>query len=297
MLTKHQFNILVCLEEEKKVLSQRQIANKISASIGTVNRTLKGLAELGFVLNGSITEMGIKALEPHRVRRAIFMAAGFGSRMLPITLNTPKPLVRVGGVRLIDTMIDACIAAEIEEIIVIRGYFAEQFDQLLNKYPQIKFVENPDYDSSNNIVSILHAREYLGACYVLEADLRLTNPKLIKKYQYSSNYLGIPVDRTDDWCIYVKDGYISESVQGGQGENCFQTIGISYWTPEDGEKLKEHVKAVCEQPGGKSKLWGHVPLVAFHDEYKVSVRPCKFEDIVEIDSFEELKQIDPSYAV
>ena len=74
-------------------------------------------------------------------------------------------------------------------------------------------------------------------------------------------------------------------------------IGISYWTTEDGEKLKEHVQVVCQQPGGKSKLWGHVPLVAFHDEYKVAVRPCKFEDIVEIDSFEELKQIDPSYAV
>ena len=35
MLTKHQFNILVCLEAEDKPLSQRQIANKISASIGT----------------------------------------------------------------------------------------------------------------------------------------------------------------------------------------------------------------------------------------------------------------------
>ena len=297
MLTKQQFNILVCLEAQEDVLSQRQIANKLSVSIGTVNRILQELADLNMVNNGVITQEGRQALEPYRVRRAIFMAAGFGSRMLPITLNTPKPLVSVNGERLIDTLIDACLAAEIEEIIVIRGYLGEQFEPLLHKYPQIKFVENPDYDKGNNIVSILHAREYLGACYVMEADLYLRNPALITKYQYSSNYLGIPVQRTDDWCIYTKGGYIHKSVLGGEGDNCYQTVGISFWTQEDGEKLKEHVKDVCERPGGRANLWGHVPLVAFHDEYKVSVRPCAFEDVVEIDSFAELKEIDPTYAI
>ncbi|MBE6563593.1 MAG: winged helix-turn-helix transcriptional regulator [Ruminococcaceae bacterium] len=297
MLTKHQFNILVCLEAEDKPLSQRQIANKISASIGTVNRALQQLSELGYVHDGSITEEGLKALEPYRVKRAIFMAAGFGSRMLPITLNTPKPLVRVGGVRLIDTLIDACLAAEIEEIIVIRGYLGDQFDQLLYKYPMIKFIENPDFDSANNIVSMLYAREFLGSSYVLEADLYLRNPALITKYQYSSNYLGIPVRRTDDWCIYLKGGYIDKSVQGGEGDNCYQTVGISYWTPEDGARLREDVKKVCEMPGGKENLWGYVPLTACHSDYKVAIRPCAFEDVVEIDSFAELKQIDPSYSV
>lgn len=297
MLTKQQFNVLTCLEAAKEALSQREISEKIDASVGTVNRTLKELSNEGFVLNGLVTKKGLEALEPYRVRRAIFMAAGFGSRMVPITLNTPKPLVRVHGVRLIDTLLDACVAAEIEEIYIIRGYLGEQFDLLLSKYPQIKFIDNPEYNLANNIVSILCARDKLSSAYVLEADLYLRNPSLITKYQYSSNYLGIPVKRTDDWCITTKGGYISESKHGGEGENLFQTIGISYWTKEDGEKLFDHVKAVCEMPGGRERLWGFVPLTAFHKEYKVSVRPCKFEDIVEIDSFKELKELDPTYAV
>ena len=297
MLTKQQFNVLTYLEPLTKPVPQRKLADDLSVSIGTVNRIVQELTAENFVKDGILTEEGKKALEPYRVRRAIFMAAGFGSRMVPITLNTPKPLVRVGGVRLIDTLLDACVAAEIEEIYVIRGYLGEQFDQLLYKYPQIKFIENPEYNLANNIVSMLYAREKLGSCYVMEADLYLKNPKLITKYQYSSNYLGIPVTRTDDWCLYTKGGYISSTGLGGEGENCFQTVGISYWTAEDGEKLKEHIKTFCTTPGGRERTWGYVPLGAYHDEYKVSVRPCKFEDVIEIDSYAELKLLDPTYAV
>lgn len=57
------------------------------------------------------------------------MAAGFGSRMLPITVNTPKPMVRVNGIRIIDTLIDALLKAHIEEIYIVRGYLAEEFEQ------------------------------------------------------------------------------------------------------------------------------------------------------------------------
>ena len=50
---------------------------------------------------------------------------------MPITLNTPKPLIRVQGRRIIDSLLDAVYAAGIEEVYVVRGYLAEQFDQLL----------------------------------------------------------------------------------------------------------------------------------------------------------------------
>ena len=130
-----------------------------------------------------MTSAGLEALEPYRVKRAVFIAAGFGSRLVPVTLNTPKPLVRVNGTRMIDTLLDAVVAAGIEEIIVVRGYLSEQFDQLLYKYPQIKFIENPIYNEANNISSLMHVRYLLRQAYVLEADLVLYNPKLITKYQ------------------------------------------------------------------------------------------------------------------
>ena len=65
---------------------------------------MKELVEIGYVVGGSITNDGVNALEPYRAKRAIFIAAGFGTRLVPITFNTPKPLVRVHGVRIIDRL-------------------------------------------------------------------------------------------------------------------------------------------------------------------------------------------------
>ncbi len=294
-LTRKQFDILSTLAESGTSLSQRDIQGKTGMSLGTVNRAAKELCDLGFVCDGAITSSGLEALEPYRVKRAIFIAAGFGSRMVPITLNTPKPLVRVNGRRIIDTLLDAVVAAGIEEIYIVRGYLKENFDQLLYKYPNIKFIDNNMFNEANNISSALLAKDLLCNAYLFEADLLLSNPALIKKYCYRSNFLAIPMERSDDWCFEVKNGIITELKVGGM--NCWQEVGISYWDEEAGKMLAEHIPAAFEVPGGKELYWEQVPLVKFKGEYKVEVRECTLEDIVEIDSFKELKAIDKAYDI
>ena len=295
MLTRKEFEALVLLTEEREALSQREIAKKLSYSLGTVNKLINELAEKHYVSGGSVTGEGIKALEPYRVKRAVFIAAGFGSRLVPITFNTPKPLVRVNGTRIIDTLLDAVTAAGIPEIVIVRGYLGEQFDQLLYKYPNIKFVENPVYNEANNISSAECVRYLLQSAYVLEADLVLRNKALIRKYEYESNMLGIPVERTDDWCLETDaSGVIKKESVGGL--NCHQMVGISYWTETDGAKLASDIDEVFRSPGGKERYWEQVPLVYKKNNYEVHVRECSFEDITEIDTFNELKAIDPLYA-
>lgn len=294
-LTRKQFDILSILAEEKGPLSQRQLGEKSGHSLGTVNRVMQELTELQYVTEGEITGAGISALEPYRAKRAIFIAAGFGSRLVPITFNTPKPLVRVHGQRIIDGLIDACLDAGINEIYIVRGYLAEQFDQLLYKYPMIKFLENPVYNEANNISSAMVARYMLSNAYVFEADLLISNPKIITKYHYTSDFLAIKKDRTDDWCFIVKDGVIVEEKVGGL--DCWQMVGISYWNEEDGHKLSDDIKMTYEQPGGKERYWEQVPLVFCKKHYKVEVRECQENDIIEIDTFRELKAIDKTYDV
>lgn len=294
-LSRKQFDILCCLAEADKPMSQRQIEEKTGNSLGTVNRIMQELSELGYVSGGEITNQGISALEPYRAKRAIFIAAGFGSRMVPITFNTPKPLVRVHGVRIIDRLIDACLEAGINEIYIVRGYLADQFDQLLYKYPMIKFLENPFYNEANNISSSMIARYMLSNAYVFEADLLISNPKIVKKYHYASNYLGIKMDRTDDWCFEVKDGIITKVSVGG--ENCWQMVGISYWNETDGHRLSQDIPEVYSAPGGKERYWDQVPLVYKKEHYSVEARECFQEDIIEIDTFRELKAIDKTYDV
>ena len=296
-LTRTQFDVLAVLEREKepKNFTQRGIARLSGLSLGTVNKTLLFLNENGLITDSGLSAAGLQALEPYRVKRAVFIAAGFGSRLVPITLNTPKPLVRVKGVRIIDTLLDAVCAAGIGEIIIVRGYFSEQFDQLKYKYPQIQFLENPLYNESNNISSMMCARYMLQNAYVLESDLLLKNHGIIAKYQYASNYLGVPTKRTDDWCFETRNGIITKLRVGG--ENCHHMFGISYWNQTDGAKLAGHIKQVYEMPGGKERYWDQVPLEYFIKDYAVEVRECSFDDIIEIDTFNELKKLDETYHV
>lgn len=293
MLTRNQFDILQYFEAKRKPATQRSLSGALGRSLGVVNKTLKELAALGYTDGNRMTEKGLEALEPYRVRRAVILAAGFGQRLMPITLNTPKPLVRVHGKRIIDTILDAFIGAGIEEITIVRGYLGEQFDQLMQTYPNIELIDNPDYNVTGNISSAMYVRDRMENAYVSDADFLICNPGIVTKYQYTSNYLGVPVERTDDWCIYTNGRYITRMQLGGT--NCYVHYGFSYWTKEHGRKLRGHIPLVYEMPGGKERFWDQVPLEYFNKEYKVEVRPCTFDDLTEIDTYAELVALDSTY--
>lgn len=295
-LTYNEFEVLTTIERSDKKLSQREIANYTNLSLGTVNKIISELENKDLIdSNGVITKKGLEELEPYRVKRAIFLAAGFGSRLVPITLNTPKPLVRVNGKKIIETLLDAVVDAEIPEIIIVTGYLNEQFEILSKKYPYIKFVVNDKYNEANNISSAYLVKDKFENAYVLESDLYLYNSRLIRKYEYYSNFLGFSVDRTDDWCFEVKGNVITKEKIGGY--NCYQMCGISYYDDVDGKKIRNDLEEVYNMPGGKEKYWEQVMLDVKKDDYKIHVRECKKGDIIEIDTFNELKAIDKSYCV
>ena len=295
VLNRKQFDVLEQYATIKENLSQRKLSEITKYSLGSINTTVKELFEQNYIDANGITNKGLEVMENYRVKKAVFFAAGFGSRLVPITLNTPKPLVRVHGKRIIDGLLDAAVAAGIEEIYIVRGYLGEQFDQLLKKYPTIKFIDNNLYNEANNISSSLLAKDYLSNAYVFESDLLIYNPSIIKKYQYKSNFLAIKKDVTDDWCFETQNGVITKEKVGGT--NCYQMVGISYWSEEDGMKLAKNIDEAYHAPGGKELYWEQVPLVKYKDDYKVEVRECLENDIIEIDTFNELRQLDESYNI
>ena len=85
--------------------------------------------------------------ETHMVKRAIIMAAGIGKRMQPLTFETPKPLVKVNGIRMIDTVVSALHQNGITEIYVVVGHLKNQFYEWASHWPGIEIVENPYYDT------------------------------------------------------------------------------------------------------------------------------------------------------
>ncbi len=293
-MTEKKFKVLVALEKTADVVSKEELAKETEINIEEVLTILKELEENNLVCGGKITENGVKALEPYKTKRAVFIAAGFGSRLRPVTFETPKPLVKVNGTRIIDTLIDGVMSAGIDEIYVVCGYLGEQFETLKEKYPNITLVTNNMYTEANNISSAYLMRHNLKNAYILEADLLLHNKGIFDKYIYRSCYLGIPTDETDDWYFKTNsEGVINELGIGSK--DCYRMLGISYWDEHDGGTLPEHIEKTFNMPGGKDEDWCYVPLVSFKDSYKVHVRTCKDGDIQEIDTFDELCAVDPSY--
>ena len=283
MLTREEFDILSRLAQD----NDQCVMNTECA---------KKLIIVGYIDNdGKVTESGLAALEPYRVQRACFLAAGFGQRLNPVTINTPKPMVNVNGKRIIETLLDAVIAAGIQEIYIAVGYLEEQFELLKSKYPMITLLHNTSYRTTNNISSALLFGERIRNSYIIESDLFLSNPRLIRRYQYESNYLGIPMKHTDDYCIFAKDGYIDRVGIGG--DNCYQIVGITYWTDTDGARLAKQIEKVFSLPEGKQLFFGSVATRYYLSDYKIGVRECAQEDVVEIDSFSELQKIDQRYMI
>ena len=286
-LTRYQFEIMNYLQSNQNCFFDlRSISDKICVSSALVSQQLEILEKSGLVdlsdKTIKVTEKGLSVLEQYRVRKAIILAAGFGSRMLPATKDKPKPLVLVNNVRIIDTLLDALIKAEINDIVI----------ELLNKYPSIKLVNNPIFDKTNNISSIMTVLNQLDCCYICEADLYISNPNIITKYQYCSNILGSYSLQTDDWSFKMNNGFIDQYQKGNT--YCYNYYGISFWTRDDSIKLKNDFKEVYNN-GGTDYFWEFVPLVLKKDNYQVEIRQCQKEDIMEIDNYYELQQIDSSY--
>ena len=295
-LSRTAFDIVSALASSRaQPPTQRSLAKQTGHSLGAVNAALAQLQEEGLVLGMRATDNALEKLEAYRVKRAVILAAGFGQRLIPITFKTPKPLVRIKGVRIIDTILDALSLAGIHDVTVVRGYLAEQFDILAQKHPGVKFIDNPDYINANNIASAYCARDLIAGAYVMEADLFIRNPGLITPWQYESNYLGVPVEKTDDWCFRTAGRNRITALTLG-GTDCHHMFGISYWTAEDGRRLARDLEEVYAAPGGKEKFFDQVALQDRIADYALTVRPCSFDDIAEVDTMQDLCALDPTYA-
>lgn len=300
MISRYEFELLTYLEKNgKNEYSMRHLVDHLNISGSVIDACIDKLTGYGALCRSgdemAITEIGLKMLEPYRVKKAVILAAGFGSRMMPATADRPKPMVFVNGIRIIDTLLDALVAVGIRDITLVRGYCKERFDELLEKYPFLKLVDNDIYNETNNISSAMAVLDEIDGCYLCEADLYISNPNVITKYQYASNILGSYSLETDDWSFQMDaSGHIVHYQKGNT--YCYNYYGISYWTKEDSAKLRKDFKQVYEQEkGGRDYFWEFIPLVLHKDDYAVEIRQCLKSDIMEIDNYYELAQLDPSY--
>ena len=231
----------------------------------------------------------------YMVKKAIIMAAGEGKRMRPLTYKTPKPLIEVNGRIMIETIIEGLFDNGISDIYVVVGYLREQFFYLEKKYAGLKIIENPYYAKSNNISSLYAAREHLGECIILDGDQVIKNKAILRKEFEKSGYNAVWTEEyTPEWLLNVEgESVIDCSRTGGSGG--WQLYSISRWNMEDGLRLRKHLEQEFEVNDNKDIYWDDIALFCYPDEYDLGIMSMNKEDVIEVDSIDELKSIDTQY--
>lgn len=231
----------------------------------------------------------------HQIKRAIIMAAGMGQRMNPVTLHTPKPLVSVNGVCMIDSVIHALHSNGIKEIYIVVGYMKERFERVKAQYCGVHLLENPYYATCNNISSLYMARDYIENAMIIDGDQMIYNYEILFPYFERSGYNVVWTDfDTKEWLLDVKDGKIRNCSRNG-GKKGWQLYSISRWSEADGKRLKKHLEIEFEQKKNRQIYWDDLALFCYPEEYQLGIFPMKATDIKEIDTFEELVELDNSY--
>ena len=95
---------------------------------------------------------------------AVILAAGMARRLRPLTDTMPKCLLKIGNKSLLQRSVDALISCGINEFVVVTGYRSRMItDFLKDNYPDkiFHFVDNADYDTTNNIYSLWLAMPYV----------------------------------------------------------------------------------------------------------------------------------------
>lgn len=117
---------------------------------------------------------------------AIILAAGTGSRLMPLTKDAPKTLLKVNDITLLERMIKNCISANISEFIIVSGYFNDKVidvsRELGEKYNvNIINIENTEYDKTNTSVSTYLASTYIEDNNLYEDFILINGDNVIEK--------------------------------------------------------------------------------------------------------------------
>ena len=273
-------------------INQRILASSTGLSVGVVNRSLKQLAADGLIdRHGQLTEKGRQEIRQRAPRNAVILAAGFGMRMVPINLSTPKALIEVGGEPLIERTIRQLHEQGIRNITVVAGFMKESFEYLMDEYG-VDLVINPDYASKNNLHSLALVADRISNTYIIPCDIWCArNP-----YSATEPYSWYMVSELVDEDSTVRVNRKRELVTISDKEAGNSMIGISYLTEPEAGIVRENLRRMdadeaFDEDFWEKALYGSAEAGA-KDRMILQAKVVSSSDFVEIDTYEQLRDLD-----
>lgn len=226
-------------------------------------------------------------------RNAIIMAAGMASRFVPLSMETPKALLKVKGEVLIERQINQLKQSGIREIIVVVGYLKEKFEYLKEKYDVI-LIENPVYQVRNNHSTLYTARNYLGNTFICCGDNYFNENVFQKKTDYSYYAAVYNHGTTKEWCLKTDESNKIIDIKIG-GSNSWIMKGHAYFTKDFSQKMLVYLSEAYFDEKCKNKFWEEI-YMSHLQEMDMYIEQYEHGIIEEFDSIEELRAFDETYS-
>ena len=220
--------------------------------------------------------------------RAILLAAGMGTRLRPLTLETPKSLIEVNGKPLLERQVEFLKEKGINEIIVVTGYLNEKFEYLKEKYG-VKLVFNDKYDIYNNIYSMYLVREYLADPYVIDADVYINRNFIVTDINKSTYFSAYKRNVKNEWKLCFDENKKVNDIEIINGDG-FILCGVSYWSKNDGILIKDRIEEALKTGDFTNLYWDDIVKNNLKD-LDVRIEEINDDDIYEIDNIEELNMV------
>lgn len=284
-MNKQDLDILNILYLEPYV-NQRNLAEKAGYSLGAVNKSLKALEQDGLIdASHCLTGKAADLIEKNRPRNAVILAAGFGMRMVPINLETPKALIEVNGERLIDRLIRQLQEAGVTDITVVVGFMKDSFEYLIDEFGA-ELLYNDQYAVKNNIVSLALAAERLSNTYIVPCDIWCADNPFRRSELYSWYMVSDEADPRSG----VRANRRTELVCTKAGETGNSMLGLAYLTADAAPGVKDRLFRFTSDSRHDQSFWED----ALYEGHKM-ILPARIvhaEDVVEINTYEQLRSLD-----
>lgn len=278
------------------VITQRHLAKELNISLGNTNKCIKEAIGKGYLTQNDsqylLTDKGNRKLEEFRVSNAVIIAAGFGSRFVPLTFETPKGLLEVFGERMIERQIKQLHEAGISNITIMVGYLKEKFDYLIDKYG-VKLIYNPEYSAKNTLATLYHCRHLLDNTYLLSSD-NWIRENIYHTYEPEAWYSGVYMQgETSEWCLAAdKKGRITNVSIGGS--DSYVMYGPAYFDRTFSQKFVPILEEYYNRPGTENFYWEHA-LIQNLNQLTMYLNKQPEEMVYEFENLEELRRFDRKY--
>lgn len=227
--------------------------------------------------------------------RAILLAAGMGTRLRPLTIDTPKPLIKINNESIIERQIKALNEIGINEIIIVTGYLNEKFEFLKDKYG-VKLIHNDKYNKYNNIYTMYIVREYLKDTYVIEGDIYINRNFLKNNMKSSAYFSAIKFGFKNEWMLNIDEDDRVYDINIGSEDGRYIMCGISYWSEEDGNYIVKKLEESIAKDNFKELFWDEIVKDNIN-EINVKLEKLSSNDVYEIDSLNDLEVVKNSVEI